>query len=1155
MGLLYAAQATVDVRARQEAVLYQRMGCNMCPLNDVQPGRANATGSEHPLILFIGEAPGKEEQRTGEQFVGESGQLLRPRIPEEWLPDIRWTNTVHCRPSYGNGHNRTPEHDEIECCRPRWVADIERTKPKAIFAFGNVPLLAITNFTGITLWRGRRLPVRIGSHVCWLYPMLHPAHILRQRRDEDRGKDARFVGSEEERMFEFDLYKALDEVDAGLPRPIVHDEKEARRGVEIVTEGGREGLHRIEAALRWASAQDDIGFDYETLGLRPYGANAKILTVAVATADRAIAFPIHHREARFSDKERKTIEDLVCNFLCQSGRVWVHNLSFEMEWTAVKFGRDLLYATQWQDTATQASIIDERKGNTKPGCFSLEWLVMQYFGFNLKKLSPLNKANLDREPLPKVLAYNAMDAKYHLRLGLEQQVVIKQQGLQSVYELSLRRVPAVVTSQVLGVPVDQDENERLHAKYAKRVASLEAEIQQVPLIQGYNSDNAEPFNPGSNPQCVDVFYRRLKRKECLVVDKFSKRERLSCNEDVLTKIEHPLSKLIVRWRKAKRQDSTYIQALAPGTENSALWPDGLLHSTFNTYWVETGRLSCSAPWTEVKTSRGVVQIKDVIAGDLVWTHRQRWRLVTRAWSKGFEQMFDVVLSNGKVLTCTKNHRLLSKASGWITVGELYDVFQEMGRDAGEYKARTGALSQQGVGSNRADSQDVGHIGTKRLRGYQTEHAIGREAGSIICSLFGIEAGHKKSDAGANWRSASELEGGMFGWSWWLFDHKGWKASYFSPPPLAYAGIGSTRSPTRLDGTPYRWRPVEQRRGQFGFGDGSRTQSYPLQTVGDQDVAIKEIKAGGSFEVFDLTVEEDASYETCGVFSHNSEFPNLQNFPKRDGEAVEVRRQVQAAPGYSIISLDLGQIEARVVAMFTKDPVYVKQLWDKFDIHKDWAERIAFAYPDRIGGSKNLKDPKVMKTFRSDIKNQWTFPLLYGASCKSVAGSLSIPEDKLTPLYDQFWSEFSTVKKWQEDQLRFYRRHGYVECLTGRRRHGPLSLNKVYNTPVQGTAAEIIMDRMCYMVESGDPELLPELQIHDDLTFLRVREERAEEVAGKILDIMLDLRHFPWVNVPISVEVATGFNWMPWDKDNNPEGLRAMPESYFSNEWLKARGIT
>jgi DNA polymerase I-like protein with 3'-5' exonuclease and polymerase domains len=250
----------------------------------------------------------------------------------------------------------------------------------------------------------------------------------------------------------------------------------------------------------------------------------------------------------------------------------------------------------------------------------------------------------------------------------------------------------------------------------------------------------------------------------------------------------------------------------------------------------------------------------------------------------------------------------------------------------------------------------------------------------------------------------------------------------------------------------------------------------------------------------------------------------------------------------IVAFDYGQIEARVIAMFTRDRVFCKALWENYDIHMEWAERLARAYPARIGGKQNLTDKKVMKDFRTDIKNQWTFPLFFGARLESAAEYLKIPEETLRPHYNEFWRTFSGVKGWQERLLESYRKIGYVECLTGRRRRGPLTLNQVINSPVQGSAAEIVLDGMSRLSEAGDSELQPEINIHDDLTYCRVPIKRVDDIAEKVISAMLS-PPFDFINVPITVEMSVGQNWMPYDAKLNPEGLNDVGV-FSSDKWFK-----
>jgi DNA polymerase-1 len=845
MGFAFLGGANVEVDA--DTALLRRMECRACALNRIKSNQhphMEPTGSDRPLVYMLGEAPSRHEDIGGKQFIGDAGNLLRTRIPRAFRERVRYNNVVRTYPP-----DRAPKREEIECCRPSIVRDIEATRPKAIFGFGNVPLNWVCGFSGVSMWRGRRMPVRVGSHVCWFYPMFHPALLLKQSRL--RRREARDIGSEDERMFAMDLKRAFAELE-DLPPAVVHAPADARAGVEVVT-----SLPRLAELLKEAKTKPACGVDYETTCLRPYDSIARVLSAAVSWGDVSFAFPFDHPGATWTPSERESVTKLWVDYLANAeGAKVSHNLAFEMEWTGVHFGVDLLRCGRWEDTATQAAIVDERRGKHKPGCFSLEFLVQQYFGFNLKKLSGVNRGGLSKVPLRQVLDYNALDAKYHLLLWHEQRRIITDQGLDNAYELGLRRVPTVIQAQIKGVPVDQDTVDRLLLKYTRRITRLEERVKTLNIVKKFERVTGRKFKPYSNPDVLHLFHKMLGRKECEVRDKYTKATRLSCDEAVLATIPHALAKLLVRLRKANKLRSTYVEPLTPNGIGCVLHPDGLLHAQFNTIFAETGRLSC-------------------------------------------------------------------------------------------------------------------------------------------------------------------------------------------------------------------------------------------------------------------------------------EYPNLQNFPKRSDTSREVRSSIRAPDGCTMLAVDYGQIEARVIAMFTKDKVFCDALWQRYDVHQEWAERIAAAVPSRV----DKGDPKAMKKLRTDIKNGWTFPLFFGAKLESAAGYMKIPVEAAQPLYREFWKQFSGVKAWQDQQLKFYNEYGYVECLTGRRRRGPLTVNKVMNSPIQGTAAEIVMDAMCRLYEDGDPELQPEINIHDDLTFVRVPLERAEQIAERVVDTMLKVP-FDFVNVPISVELSEGPNWLEMEEVG----------SYFSDTW-------
>lgn len=804
-------------------------------------------GAEDPVVYMLGDYVTRDDVETRKHFGGSVGKLLRERIPSEFKYRVRWNYCVRSNPHSEAHGDRAPSQIEIESCRPSVIRDIEETKPKAIFGFGrspfHIPLYWMSGFNGISAWRGRRMPVRVGNHVCWFYPLDHPHHLIEIRRGRDDRPTA--IGSEDERMFNFDLKAAFAEVD-DLPPPDIHTTERVLKDVVLLDNHTDRGVREIKAALEWAKKQPVIGVDYETNALRPYGDPARVLTCGFGTAEVAYAFGVDHPGAEWTPEQRAEVVRLWVDFLRNAeGVKAVHNLSFELEWTGWVYGQDLVRAGNWHDTASQANVIDSRTRGSKPGPLSLEFLIQQYCGFNIKKLAGLDTRALTEVPLPNVLEYNAVDARYHAILHKKQWPRLKQMGLLSTYKQTLRRVPTLVLTQLKGVPLDQKQVRRLDRKWTNRIAEAEQLIQEQPELAAFTKRTHAKFNPSSSTDVITLFADILKREECKVWDKKKGAYKYSGDESVLQAINSPLTKSIIKLRKAMKLRSTYIEPLLTGSP--IVWPDGLLHPQFNILLTNTGRLS-------------------------------------------------------------------------------------------------------------------------------------------------------------------------------------------------------------------------------------------------------------------------------------AEDPNVQNFPKRDGELVEVRRPIVATPGHIGIAVDLGQIEARVIAMFTKDKVFVKALWERYDIHQEWAERIAHAYPKRIGGKKNLTDKAIMKKFRGDIKNQWTFPLVFGCSVESAATYLQIPIEIISKQYDEFWKHFSGIKDWQDDLMRAYRKNGYVENLIGRRRYGPINMNMVFNTPIQSTAAELILEAMNKLSESGDPALQPELNIHDDLSFFRIPEKKVDDYLEKIIDAMINMP-FDWINVPITAEASIGYNWL------------------------------
>ena len=123
------------VEAGYETVAREAIVCTRCPLHKSAMKRVIGKGSCHPKILFIGEAPGESENKTGIPFYGRAGKQLDKMIEYMGLSDEDWmvTNTVKCHPP----ENRKPKINEIECCKPFLLAQIILLDPKIIILLGN----------------------------------------------------------------------------------------------------------------------------------------------------------------------------------------------------------------------------------------------------------------------------------------------------------------------------------------------------------------------------------------------------------------------------------------------------------------------------------------------------------------------------------------------------------------------------------------------------------------------------------------------------------------------------------------------------------------------------------------------------------------------------------------------------------------------------------------------------------------------------------------------------------------------------------------------------------------------------------------------------------------------------------------------------------
>jgi uracil-DNA glycosylase len=166
-------------RREQLVSLYHEASeCTRCPLAETRTKVVFGAGNADADLMFVGEAPGAEEDRQGLPFVGRAGALLNELLEGIGLTreDVFIANVLKCRPP----GNRDPQPLEIESCHPYLERQIELIRPAVIGTLGNFATKLITGSqTGITRVRGTPQVHTLGGLPVFVMPLLHPAAALR----------------------------------------------------------------------------------------------------------------------------------------------------------------------------------------------------------------------------------------------------------------------------------------------------------------------------------------------------------------------------------------------------------------------------------------------------------------------------------------------------------------------------------------------------------------------------------------------------------------------------------------------------------------------------------------------------------------------------------------------------------------------------------------------------------------------------------------------------------------------------------------------------------------------------------------------------------------------------------------------------------------
>ncbi|PDH49145.1 MAG: DNA polymerase I [Bacteroidetes bacterium MED-G21] len=260
----------------------------------------------------------------------------------------------------------------------------------------------------------------------------------------------------------------------------------------------------------------------------------------------------------------------------------------------------------------------------------------------------------------------------------------------------------------------------------------------------------------------------------------------------------------------------------------------------------------------------------------------------------------------------------------------------------------------------------------------------------------------------------------------------------------------------------------------------------------------------------------------GRLSSNN--PNLQNIPIRTERGREVRKAfIPRDDNHVLLAADYSQVELRLIAEMSKDPVMVEAFQQGLDIHAATASKV-FNVP--------LKD--VTREMRSNAKIV-NFGIIYGVSAFGLSQQSSLSRKEAAEIIKNYFATYPKLKEYMDANIAFAREHGYVKTIMNRKRRlkdinsrnavvrGHAERNAI-NTPIQGSAADIIKLAMIKIQTEIDVLGLQSkmlLQVHDELVFdvlkteLPVLKKLIKEKMEGVLDSI----------VPLVVDLDVGKSWL------------------------------
>lgn len=587
------------------------VGCSECGLRQGCKRPVPSENCNPCEIMFVGEAPGVQEDLSGVPFVGASGQYLNSLLFQCGVSreSVCVSNTCHCRPP----NNRTPKSDETKACSKWLELELDIVRPRIIVALGKPATDWFLPGNGSTMEHMHGKPVEKDGRI--ILPCYHPAFALRDTSKMRQVSDDFQVLRGLVKGRDWREYHVVDE----YPNPVyrVVDTPEKMTGMvfnieqagefAVDTEICRGKLWSVQISCKEGEAyfipvkddqrgRVDLSFLKATAIVHNYLFDVQYLKLDETNFvdSMVMAYLVGQSQGL------KELASRLCGVRMQEYREVVRagqtKLSLDYLRSAV--------TQEWPDPP----VTEETKWDNKKGCLvdkvRKPWHITRKMSGILSDVEkdpdtdlwsrwrtiPSNErlvvesvigampeSSLNDISIEQAVLYSARDADVTLRVYHKLKKLIEQLDLDFVLQIDTDILPMVYSMMRNGMPVNLDHFRKLSDDYDARLRVKAAELSGMV---------GHPFNPNSSPQVATVVYKELG----FPVTKKTPSGEVSTDDAELKRTGHPVAKGIIQYRGLLKLKSTYADNMI-----RSAYPDenGVhrIHTVLTTTRVETGRLA------------------------------------------------------------------------------------------------------------------------------------------------------------------------------------------------------------------------------------------------------------------------------------------------------------------------------------------------------------------------------------------------------------------------------------------------------------------------------------------------------------------------------------------------------------------------------------